>query len=176
MTPARAVLASLRLVAAEGKDAEAVISPERLLAQSAPMFTNAWLDAALKAAQRRNRPQLVNSDGEPLEFVTLHFPLLPAITVAQVRLALGTIAALRQETASFWNWLSDTKPKGRRRKLKAHSLTTTMDDGSIVLGNVEIKGRRVSLMVNSEARAILGRAMLEFYADPAGAGAAGGAG
>ena len=36
-----------------------------------------------------------------------------------------------------------------------------MDDGSIVLGNVEIKGRRVSLMVNSEARAVRGKAMLE---------------
>ena len=36
-----------------------------------------------------------------------------------------------------------------------------MDDGSIVLGNVEIKGRRVSLMVNSEARAVRGQAMLE---------------
>jgi hypothetical protein len=145
----------------KARDVEPVISPELLLAEAAPMFSNIWLDAVLKAAQGRNRPQLMNSDGEPLAFVTLHFPLLPGVTVAKVRLALGSISALRQETASFWNWLSDVKPKGRSRKAKAHSLTTTMEDGSIVLGNVEIKGRRISLMVNSQARASRGRAMLD---------------
>ena len=36
-----------------------------------------------------------------------------------------------------------------------------LDDGAIVLGNVELKGRRLSLMVNSEARAIRGLALLE---------------
>ncbi len=136
-------------------------NPNSVLAQSAALFTNAWLDAALKAAQGRNHPQIMNSDGETLDFVTLRFPLLPGITVAQARSALGSIPALRQETASFWNWLSVSKPKGRSRQAKAHTFTTTMDDGAIVLGNVEIKGRRVSLTVNSEARSAHGQAMLE---------------
>jgi hypothetical protein len=130
------VLAALRQLGTEPSS-----DPDQILAQSAALFTNTWLDAALKAAQGRNRLQLTNSDGEPLAFVTLHFPLLPGITVAQARSALGSIPAFRQETANFWNWLSDTKPKGRHRKTRAHRLTTTMDDGSIVLGNVEIKGR-----------------------------------
>jgi hypothetical protein len=103
----------------------------------------------------------MNSDGEPLDFVTLHFPLMPDVTVAQARSALGAIPALRQETASFWNWLSTSKPKERRRQAKEHTVTTTMDDGSIVLGNVEIKGRRVSLLVNSSGRVQRGQAMLE---------------
>ena len=148
-------------VAIEAREVEAVISPDLILAKSATMFTNTWLGFALKAAQGRNRPQMMNTDGEPLSFVTLHFPLLSGITVAQARSALGSIPALRQETASFWNWLSDTKPKRRAHKAKAQTLSTTMDDGSIVLGNVEIKGRRVSLMVNSEARAARGQAILE---------------
>ena len=103
----------------------------------------------------------MNSDGEPLDFVTVHFPLLPGITVAQARLAVGSIPELLQETASFCNWLSTSKPKGRSHNAKVHTFSTTMDDGSIVLGNVEIKGRRVYLMVNSEARAVRGKAMLE---------------
>ena len=150
------VLASLRQLAT-GPFGD----PNSVVAQSAALITNAWLDIALKAAQGRNRPQLMNSDAEPLDFVTLHFPLLPGITVAQARSAVGSIPELRQETASFWNWLSASKPKGRSRQAKAHTFTTTMDDGSIVLGNVEIKGRRVSLMVNSEARAVRGKAMME---------------
>ena len=35
-----------------------------------------------------------------------------------------------------------------------------MDDGAIVLGNLEMKARRVSLTANSEARAIRGQALL----------------
>jgi hypothetical protein len=34
---------------------------------------------------------------------------------------------------------------------------TTMDDGAIVLGNVELTARAVTLSVNSEARAARGR-------------------
>ena len=36
-----------------------------------------------------------------------------------------------------------------------------MDDGAIVLGNVEISGKAVTLSVNSQGRADRGRAMLE---------------
>ena len=150
------VLASLRQLAT-GPTGD----PNSIVTQSGALITNAWLEIALKAAQGRNHPQLMNSDGEPLDFVTVHFPLLPGITVAQARSAVGSISDLRQETASFWNWLSTSKPKGRSHNDKAHTFTTTMDDGSIVLGNVEIKGRRVSLMVNSEARAVRGKAMMD---------------
>lgn len=53
------------------------------------MFTNAWLDAAPQAAQGRNRPQLFNSDGDPLDFTVAHFPLLPGVNAAQVRKAIA---------------------------------------------------------------------------------------
>lgn len=148
-------------VAVTGKDIEGALSADLLLSKAAPTFTNLWLDSVLKAAQGRDRPQLMNSGGEPLEFVNLHFPFKTGVTVAQVRSALGGIAALRQETASFWNWLATSKPTRRAKLTQAHTFTTTMDDGSIVLGNVEIKARRVSLMVNSEARAARGQAILE---------------
>ena len=147
-------------VATEVAEVASVLTPEMLLALSAPMFTTFWLDAAFKSARGENRPQLLNSDGEPLDLLTLHFPLLPGVTADQIRQALARLPALRRETATFWNWLSADKPQGQG-PTKGRRLTTTMDDGALVLGNVELKGRRLSLSVNSATRAKRGQAMLE---------------
>lgn len=147
-------------VATQAAEVAAVLAPEMLLAQSAAMFTTFWLDAAFKAAQGRSQPELLNSDGEPLDLLTLYFPLLSGVSVDQVRQALATLPALRGETARFWNWLSADKPQGHG-PVKGRRLITTMDDGSLVLGNVELKGRRLSLSVNSQTRAKLGQTMLE---------------
>ncbi len=66
-----------------------MLTPDLLLARAASMFTNAWLDAALGAAQGRDRPELLNSEGDPLEFGVLHFPLLPGVRPERVRQALA---------------------------------------------------------------------------------------
>ena len=140
-----------------------MLTPDLLLAQAAFMFTNAWLDAALKAAQGRDRPELLNSEGDPLAFTVLHFPLLPGVTAERVRKALAAVPALRPEGPTFWNWLAEpgAKPKAVPRRAKGQTLTTTMEDGSLVLGTLELKGRRVSLEANSVARAERGRVLLE---------------
>jgi hypothetical protein len=139
-----------------------LLTPDLLLAGAAFMVTGFWLDAALKAAQGRDRPTVVNSDGEPLEFTTLHFPLLPGVTAAQIRAALGRVAALRAENDHFWNWLAEpgAKPKAPPRRANTQSFITTMDDGALVLGTVELQGRRLSLAANSPARAERGQALL----------------
>src|SRR5918998_1316384 len=59
-------------IAADAKALAGLLTPDRLLAQAAFLFTNAWLDAALNAAQGRDRPELLNSEGDPLEFTSLH--------------------------------------------------------------------------------------------------------
>jgi hypothetical protein len=140
-----------------------MLTPDLLLAQAAFMFTNAWLDAALKAAQGRDRPELVNSDGDPLDFTVLHFPLLAGVTPGRVRKALASSPALRQENPGFWNWLAEpgAKPQTVPRRAKGQTFITTMDDGSLVLGTLTLKGRRLSLEANSVARAERGRALLE---------------
>jgi hypothetical protein len=137
--------------------------PDRLLAGAAFMVTNVWLDAGLKAAQGRNLPELVNSEGDPLEFVALHFPLLPKMKPKQVRQALAAIPALRQENPGFWNWLDEPgeKPHAMPRRGKAQTVFSTMDDGSLVLGTLTLNGRRLSPAVNSMARAERGCALLE---------------
>ena len=150
-------------IEADAKALAGMLTPDRLLAQAAFMFTNAWLDAALRAAQGRDRPELLNSEGDPLAFTVLHFPLLPGVTAERVRKALAAVPALRPESPTFWNWLAEpgAKPKAVPRRAKGQTLTTTMEDGSLVLGTLELKGRRLSLEANSVARAERGRALLE---------------
>ena len=175
-----ALLASLRKIRAKAPrdvaaaardfgieaDAEAlagVLTPDLLLARAAFMFTNAWLGATLRSAQGRDSPELLNSEGDPLAFTVLHFPLLPGVTAERIREALASVPALRSQGRTFWNWLAEpgAKPKAVPRRAKAQTLTTTMDDGSLVLGTLALKGRRLSLEANSVARAERGRALLE---------------
>jgi hypothetical protein len=150
-------------VETDAKALVAMVTPDLLLAQVAFMFTNAWLDAGLRAAQGRDRPVLLNSEGDPLDFTSLHFPLLPKVKPGQIRQALAAVPALRQEDPGFWNWLDEpgAKPWSVPRRGKAHTFFSTMDDGSLVLGTLALKGRRLSLEVNSTSRAERGRAMLE---------------
>jgi hypothetical protein len=89
---------------------EAVVTPVLLLSKAAFMFTNAWLDVAIKATQRPQHPEVVNSDGDPLEFITVHFPFERGTTADHIRLALSGMSALRQETESFWNWFHESQP------------------------------------------------------------------
>src|SRR4029453_5539374 len=87
----------------------------------------------------------------------------PGVTAERVRTAFASVPALRPESSTFWNWLA--KPGGRLktgpRRAKGQTPTPTMEDGSLVLGTLELKGRRLSLEANSVARAERGRALLE---------------
>jgi hypothetical protein len=150
-------------ITTDEKALAAEFTPELLLAQASFMFTSFWLDAALKAAQGRDRPEMINTEGDPIAFTLLHFPLRPGVTAVQVRRALAGVSALRQENAGFWNWLAEpvTKPKSVPRRPGTQAFISTMDDGALVLGTVSLKGRRLTLEANSVARAARGKALLE---------------
>ncbi|MDO8943451.1 MAG: hypothetical protein Q7U75_09725, partial [Desulfobacterales bacterium] len=61
---------------------------------AAPLFTQHWLAATLESVKPRERPLVINGACEPLEFVTLHFPLAPGVTQEAVREALATAPGL----------------------------------------------------------------------------------
>ena len=141
-----------------------VAGVDEVLAGSAFMFSNLWLDDVLRRALNPSLPHMQNTDGEPLEFITVHFQLVSNSNSPAIRAALDDLAPLRKEGDAFWTWVEE---KALRRKSargqagKTQTFGTTNDDGAIVLGNVELTPKAVTLSVNSEARAARGRALLE---------------
>ena len=127
------------------------------LRAASPLFTTAWLLETLD----RTPLQILNSDGDEVGFHTLRFPLAPGATPRRVVIRLGKLAVLRRETATFWNWCGP--PSARRPAAsgeKAIVWNVTLDDGSVVLGNVELLDAAVVLSVSSAVRAERGRVML----------------
>ncbi|GCE84570.1 hypothetical protein [Komagataeibacter diospyri] len=135
------------------------------LRELAPMFTLTWLFRTLEdMARQMEGPALFNGDGEDLVFHEVCFPLAKGVTQKKVADALEGVVALRPENRSFWNWLkepeSDPVPLSGRDE-NGRFLRTEMDDGAIVLGTLELRGRQLRLQVNSGERAERGRAMLQ---------------
>ena len=141
-------------------DFAAVTGLEEVLASSAFMFSNLWLNDALNPTL----PQIENTDGDPLEFITVHFPLISKAKLPAIRTALDDLPSLWKESDGFWNWIEAKAPPrkaAKRRSTGAQAVAATMDDGAIVLGTIKLGTKTVTLSVNSEARAARGRAMLE---------------
>ena len=145
-------------------DFATVTGLEEVLAGSAFMFSNLWLNDALGRAFNPTLPQIENTNGDPLQFVTVHFPLISEAKLSAIRAALDDHPSFRKESDGFWNWIEAKAPLRKavkRRSTGAQTFGATMDDGAIVLGTIELGTKTVTLSVNSEARAARGRAMLE---------------
>ena len=142
------------------------------LGEAAPVFTNVWLADALPRVLDPRPPTLLNSDGDEIAFHTVRYALRPGTTADMVRARLRTVEALQEAGETFWNWVAAegnaAEPRGARRGTRpvtnrtSRGLThsVTLDDGAVVLGNVELTGGAVALSVNSRARAERGQALL----------------
>ena len=141
------------------------LSEQGLLQATAPLFSSIWLSNFLDKALNPQPRAFTNSDGDDLVLVTLRYPLAPGVGAEQVRTALGTIESLSPASESFWNWirLRKTRSSGARTPGKKGGLKiiTTREDGSVVLGTVELKGDMLMFGANSIERAEGGRKMLE---------------
>jgi len=129
----------------------------------AHLFTTAWLFDVLPKAMGRDALHLHNSDGDEVVFHKVRFPLVTKATLKAVAAKLDAIPELQKENTGFWNWLGG-RSAGRSRgggQPNALNWNVTMEDGTVVLGNIELKGRAVLLSVNSAARAAQGTAMLQ---------------
>jgi hypothetical protein len=146
-----------------GLAAAAVAIQDNTLRKAAPLFSNAWLMDVLPKAMGISRPTLQNSDGEEVLFHTIRFPLAAGIKQTEIGTLLDVVEGLQRESKSFWNWLGGQVPSKQAGSGAPNAIAwnVTMEDGTPVLGNVELKGRFVILMVNSAGRAAEGKAMLE---------------
>jgi hypothetical protein len=140
-----------------------LILGDESLRVAAPLFTNVWLFDTVLKALGQHVPDIRNSEGEEIVFHEVRFPLAKGTTRKNIAARLGSLSELSQANDQSWNWL-DCGPKKRARrkgtKANGQSWQVTMDDGVPVLGNVELKGRTLRLMVNSASRAKKGTELL----------------
>lgn len=159
---ADALLAGLRKAEGSRSPRAKLAIDDDTLRQLAHLFTTAWLFDVLPKAMGQTTPVLYNGDGEEVLFHRVRFPLARGVTQADVAGVLDALAALRRETARFWNWLGESTPAPSLAGKEAGALAwnVTMEDGTAVLGNIELKGRTLVLSVNSAGRATRGTTML----------------
>ncbi len=134
-----------------------------MLRAAAPLITTKWLIDIIERAIDPPAIDVSNFEGDDLLFCAVHFPLAAGATADDIRMALSRCPELRQETTTFWNWFGSRNPikiLGRRKGTSRHlALATTLDDGSLVLGGLELKDRTLVLSVNSQARSSRGRTL-----------------
>jgi hypothetical protein len=85
-------------------------SPTALLRAAAPTITTVWLIDIIDRATVPQIPEVRNAEGDELLFCTVHYPFAADATADDIRLALGRCPELRQENATFWNWIGPRKP------------------------------------------------------------------
>lgn len=126
-----------------------------------PMTTNTWLIEQIDRTDSAVISNVRNAEGDEFLICTVRYPLEAGTTGDDIRTSLARCPELRQENATFWNWVGPGKPSGVQ-KGTPESLTfeTWLDDGSLVLGGVELDDETLILTVNSRARSDLGRALL----------------
>ena len=122
---------------------------------SAPLFTNLWLLRSLEREEEPDLPELFNSDGDPLEFITMHYQLKPKVTQKQIRAILNQAGDMSPASAKCWNWIETSSPSQakKQRKPKGRTFLSNLEDGSTILGMLDLKGRKLVIEVNSRSRA-----------------------
>lgn len=134
------------------------------LRRSAPLFANAWLFAHLPNLLDPEPPQISNSDGDDLVFHELRFPFATGVTQNRVSERLLQAAEFVASGQKEWTWLALDNASGTRR-----ATGLVMDksmSGVAVLGSLFLKGRALTLSVDSVARARRGEAyILELLGD-----------
>ena len=124
-------------------------------------MTPIWLLDALGVQARDVLPELVNADGEDVVFHRIVFPLAKGASRQTVARMLDAADWLEPASDSLWNWLAPRpgkqKPKSGKGK---QTLATTMDDGTPVFANIELKSRQLVVEVNSAERAAVANATM----------------
>jgi hypothetical protein len=139
--------------------ANALCDTETLRA-SAFLFTNIWLDGMLQRTLNPSLPRMCNTDGDEIAFTTVSYLLKPEASAETIRRLLDSIPALRPESDAFWNWIGPKERFNKERRADSQTFISTLDDGSLVLGTVELKEKTLVLEANSPQRAERGRALI----------------
>ena len=123
---------------------------ETLMSVAAPVITTLWLNDTIQR-YRAPLPELANSDGDKLEFMTLHYRLLFGVVAADVVAALAGAPDIRDENdGDHWIWFAPDRPSRKGRK---SSRSESSDTGRTIHGHLALGPTTLEVMVNSEVRA-----------------------
>lgn len=137
-----------------------------VLMNSAPVFSGVWLTHWLPRILGLERPKLVNHDGDEIVFCRTRFPWAAGTKAEAIREQLHQIPDLVEASETFWNWIGegaaeDSGDDDQPAEDEAtETLSTMLDGGELVLGNVEIVDGAVMLTTNSRPRSERGIAIL----------------
>jgi hypothetical protein len=150
-----------------GVDSRAIangFSETAVLHAVTPTITAVWLIHTIDRALGSQIPEMCSAEGDELLFCTAYYPFMADTRTDDIRSALGRCPELRQENATFWNWIGSGKPTKAlgvgKHPPKSQIFITSLGDGSLVLGGVEIKNESLVLSVNSRERCERGCALL----------------
>ena len=132
-----------------------------ILRRSAFLFTNVWLGDALERILDPSPPAMMNSDGDEIAFTTVRYPLKEAIHREALEGQLTTIPELRRSGHGHWNWVAPARQGAGVAPKGARIFISTLEDGSVSMGDVELEADVLELEANSPQRAQKGRALLE---------------
>jgi hypothetical protein len=144
-------------------DLKEAFSDTEVLRHAAPLISTVWLNDVLDKVLNPRLPEIYNNDGDEIVFLSLHYRLRPGMTAARVRKALDRLPDLQAVSPNYWNWLAPADTSSKHLQTRGRSglaFMTALEDGSLALGSLELKGRRLLVTVNSENRAERAREML----------------
>lgn len=121
-----------------------------MLATTASSITTIWLDDAIKRC-RAPAPQMANTDGDNLEFLTLHYKLAPDATDSAVAEALASIPDLYATgNDKGWTWFA---PQASGQPDPPYPSAEEGNAGRTIHGHLTLDAGKLKVMVNSETRA-----------------------
>ena len=120
-----------------------------------PLITEMWMADTRLDENDMTLPEISNSDGEPLEFVSLHYRLSKGATDLEIYQAFKTTDDIKEAGENCWNWIK-CPPKGSKAKKttkNGEQDIPLLSGGMTVLGGFELKGRILEVQTNSADRA-----------------------
>jgi hypothetical protein len=154
----RRLLKAVRQVV--GETAAAELASTGTLRTTSPMFTAFWLVDLIERARGPEFPDLRNFEGDELLHCEAHYPFAAGTTCDHIQTVLDARSEFCRVDATFWNWISLKKPAANVSSHKSLTFETRLDDGTLVLGGVELRADALVLAANSRRRCDLGCTLL----------------
>ncbi len=131
------------------------LSMTMVLKISAPLFSEVWLMGTALDPEDMEPPTMVNAEGDELEFIQLHCSFTKGVTQKQLRELFNDAPDMDAASSKIWNWFAQPgeEPKSRPRQAGNLTYKTHLGNGCLVLGTIELKGKKLVAHVNSAERA-----------------------